>query len=304
MAEMGEIIGDFVGSLYNLQFTIFDGVKGFSDGGLTIELGNVAATAKNIFSYNSFTSLYSLTNNITQGTVIALATSILTLMVIIDFIDKSLKFNKETSWEMILFTCVKFAVYLFLINNIQKLLKDVIWTAMYLIDPSKTNAFSSGSVKGLKAVVKKIIWNADFVDFELAWMNIGSTCSQLIMGAVFLALCVPMIGSQIALWTPIFTKLISFAILVFIAPIPTALLYGGQGPQARAFIMKSISVALEIVLSYVVLVIYCKGMTTFKVADDTTAAQAIGIVAGLFFYNGLFSSLLGEVSHLSHDILR
>lgn len=297
-------MGDIIASLYNLTFHIFAGVEGFGAQGLTIHLGNVASTAKSLFSYTTFEGIYGLTNNITTG-VIALATSILTLMVMIDFIDKSLKFNKETSWEMIVFTMVKFAIYLFLINNIRKLLKDVMAIGIDLLALDK--GFSSGSISGLKTLVKKLIENTSVFDWSILGHNFGEDISQFIMFLVFGILAVPMIGSQMAIWTPILQEFVTFAVLTFISPLPVALLYGGHGPEARAFIMKSISTVLCLILDYIVLVVYCKGLGAFEVSVTTEGTEgvrdAIGLIVGIFFYNGLFGALLSSTKHLSHEML-
>lgn len=296
---------DFVADLYNLTFHIFTGIGDFGDKGLTIHLGNVASTAKSLFSYSTFKGIYSLTENITTG-VIALAISVLTLMVLIDFIDKSLKFNKETSWEMILFTMVKFAVYLFLINNIRELLKDVMSIGIDLLALDK--GFSSGgSITGFKKLVKKLIVETKVVELE-AFPIVGTVISQVIMNGIFLALAVPMIGSQMAIWTPIITEFIAFAVLTFIAPLPIALLYGGHGPESRAFIMKAISTVLCLILDYVVLVVYCKGLGAFE-AEVTTEGfsgltDTVGLLVGIFFYNGLFGAMLSSTKQLAGEILR
>lgn len=302
--EFYELAGNFLAGIYNIQFTVFQGVGDYTDG-ITIKLGNTKATAKALFNAKTFSAMCSLTPTSLESTITTIALQVLTLMVLIDFIDKALKFNKETSWEMILFTMVKFAVYLFLIDHIRVFLQDIMAIAFEILSKGSGFGKKAGMISDcIKQILKSTHENPFWPDL-IPRAKEEYFLSELIITIVFIALAIPIVQSQMALWTPVFLKLISFAALIIVSPIVVALLYGGHGPESRAFIMKAISICLELILMYIILVMYSKGFGSMAESiEDYTFNDSVSFIIGLFFYNSLFGAAMSEVQNLAGQILR
>lgn len=78
-------MGDLISSLYNISFKTF--------GSIEINLGNIAETVTNIYKVSTMQHAYSMLSGATGGVsggITALALSVLSLMVLIDFIQMSL----------------------------------------------------------------------------------------------------------------------------------------------------------------------------------------------------------------------
>lgn len=290
-------MGDLISSLYNISFKTF--------GSIEINLGNIAETVTNIYKVSTMQHAYNMLSGATGGVsggITALALSVLSLMVLIDFIQMSLRFNKETSWEMILFACVKMAIYIFMINHAREFFKMCFGIG---IDMLKIDEISSREVDGMQTAVKEAIKNADYFssDDHAIMGGLYKTASEALASIIYFLVALPIVGTQIALLSQVLVKFLKYAALAFISPLPIALSYGGGGPAARGFIMQVISSVIDIVLTFFILIMYCKGLGEI-VQNADNSSQIIQTAVGLFFYNGLFSGLVSQSTHLSHDMIR
>lgn len=282
---------DIIAGLYNIHFTIFKGIT--SQGEITIYLGNIAKTIKNLYNYQNTMDIYGTMGNATanvSGGIIAISLAILSLMVLIDFIQQSLRFNKDLSWEMILFTCVKMAVYVFFINNSRRFFKDCFYTGIHMLDISKFTEKDMST--GLSSAVKDAIKNYKALD------GIFSGLNPIVGSLVYGILAIPVLGSQIALLSAVVQKFIKFTVLAWVSPLPIALSYGGGGPAARGFIMQTISSIVDVIVTFLILIIYCAGL------QNIDTSNIFGSAIGLLFYNGVFSALINESTHMTHDMIR
>lgn len=282
-------MGELIGSFYNINFKIF---------GFDIYLGNIGRTF-NIITGENMTSVLQTYLQGFEDAFVSIALSILVLMVMLDFIKKSLKFDKNLSWEIILMSMVKFCVFMALINNCQYFFKQCLQIPLEFLTQ---NSINSNARLDVSQKIATAINESKVLDFEILSINVGEMLSPIVMGIVFGVIAIPIIGTQMGIISALFMKVIKFIVICCVSPIPVALSYTSEGPGVRGFIMHAIAICLDLFLSYLLVVLYNRGFV--KLLDFISTESAISGALAILFFNGLFQALLSNSERVADELLR
>lgn len=286
------MIEGLIRAIYSFSFSLF---------GITYSSSNITGTIIDLINTNSLINKFALFSEIqkVQGSIVAVAESLLTLFFIINLIKLLTQEGVErVSWERItLRACVFFLLSYFIKHcditaSPEESITSAIADVMHWVYWKVAGAMHMPNVSGMNIADEliKIAENASFTD-------------QLMYNALYVILAIPYMATIIMILAQVTLRAVRLAIYLAFAPIPIAMAAEGETYRGKAinYFMSLCGLLFEASIIYIGTYVYAVGMN--GIAQNTASgAGKISVLIGILFLNGFFAALISASSQIADKI--
>lgn len=279
-------MGDLALKMMSIVFDLF---------GIEISLNDLAGTITQFVQFSVFTEEANSAGGIQiasiyTGVVAAtqtIACMILFAMLLVDMIKQSIDYERFTL-EKVIFTLVKFCLYLWLIENGTDIILKIFEIGDGLLKNVGENLTKSlPEMASIGETCKEMIDNADF-GMGLKWI------SSMLMFIIFFVAYISMLGTFVGALAQVVMR--TFKIIGFIAILPIGIamsIADNGGSQMRRLINSSVAIIVEGFLMIIFVYLYQIGLTIIS-TSASAGENSLGLLIGIVVINTLLSTSLSQ----------